>query len=42
MYEVPKEWAQMTREEQEAWAAAVLKQLWHDMGGVLPDETSGH
>ena len=39
MYEVPAEWAEMTREEQEAWVGAALKQIWRDLGGVLPDKT---
>lgn len=34
MYEMPKEWAEMTREEHEAWVSAALEQLWRDMGGV--------
>lgn len=34
MYEVPKDWSEMTREEHEAWVAAVLKKLFEESGGV--------
>ncbi len=38
MFEVPAQWVEMTREEQEAWVCEALKQMWRDMGGVLPDD----
>ena len=35
MYEIPKDWFEMTREEQEAWAAAVLKRIAEE-AGIVP------
>jgi hypothetical protein len=41
MYAIPKEWSEMTDEEQTAWVEAALTTVYTDNGGTLESPAVG-